>query len=153
MLTGQDAETTIKIISHTLDLFDRAVTRHQITSYETVFESGSLGFVANLDGYKKATPMKYSFDFITGSGVVRSTDTGTGMGELHLTSYDSIGKTLTIAANGGIQSFIFPRNIQKRRYDISGAIGERVLNSFIIQYYNLTNSAPENEIHLVKIFG
>ena len=65
MLVVQDAETTTKIITNTLDSFDRAVTNHEITSYEVVFESGTQGFIANLDWYKKTTPVRYSFDFVS----------------------------------------------------------------------------------------
>lgn len=89
MVEVQDAETAVKGISDTLESFDRAVMRHEAASYETVFESGSSGFTTDLDWYKKTAPVRYSFEFSTGTGIVKSTSTGTGEWELHFSPYDS----------------------------------------------------------------
>lgn len=45
--------------------------------------------------------------------------------------------------------------MQKRQYKIASAIGNRYLNSFVMQYYSLTDtkSVPENEIRLTRIVG
>lgn len=155
MMEAQDADTAMKTINNTLLALDRSVQRHDIVSYETVFASGSLGFVTNTDWYKKTAPTEYSFDFASGTGVARSMDTSTGMWELHFAAYDTSGETFALAASGGIKTFSFPVGIQKRRYEISGVIGDLVLNSYAMQYYNLTNvlGAPENEIRLVGIVG
>lgn len=153
MTQVQDAETTIKVVANALDSFDRAVMRHRIASYDVIFETGSIGFAANLDGYRKTTPTEYSFDFINGSGVAKSTDTSAQMWELNFFTYDTSWDIHTLPASGGIQPFSFPRNIQKRWFGISSGVGDRVLNSYIMQYYNLTNirSLPENEVRLVGI--
>ncbi|NCP77159.1 hypothetical protein GW830_03455 [bacterium] len=153
MLGVQDTETIIKVMSNTLDGFDRAITRHEITSYETVFESGSLGFVTNLDWYKKPTPMNCLFDFVAGTGKVLSTDMNTGTWELGFFTYDTPIKTYVLPANGGVQIFSFPENLQKRWYKILGSLGDSDLNSFEIQYYNLTNASPESEVRLMSISG
>lgn len=89
MSQTQDSETTVKVVANALDSFDRAVMRHRIASYEAVFESGSIGFAANLDGYRKMTPTEYSFDFTSGSGVAKSTDTSAQMWELNFFTYDT----------------------------------------------------------------
>lgn len=155
MLSTQDMETTTKVISNTLDSFDHAIARHQITSYETIFKSGSLGFKTDLDFYKQITPVEYTFDFISWTGIAISTDTSTGMWELNFSTYDAPQKTYTVSASGGSQVFSFPQDIQKRWYKILSWIGDRDLNSCEIQYYNLTNvkKAPESEVYLVKIVG
>ncbi len=72
MAEVQDIETTINAITNELSSYDRAVSRHEITSYDAVFESGSIGFVSNLDWYKKSSPLHYRFDFVTGTGIVES---------------------------------------------------------------------------------
>lgn len=65
MMETQDMETTTQIISNTLRSLDQSIDNHEITSYDTLFTSGSLGFLVNLDMYKKSTPIIYSFDFVT----------------------------------------------------------------------------------------
>lgn len=100
MTDAQDADTTVRNIGNALDSSDREVARHDITSYEAVFESGSLGFTTDLDGYKKTGPVEYAFDFVTGTGVARSTDTSTGMWEVHLSAYDDPGETYVLSASG-----------------------------------------------------
>lgn len=88
MYKTQGTENAIGTIARTIDSFERMVMRHQIISYETVFESGSIGFVTHLDRYKKSTPTEYSFDFTAGTGIIKSTGTGTEMWELAFSAYD-----------------------------------------------------------------
>lgn len=90
MNEAQDADTTIKVVSHALDSFERDVLRHEVVSYDALFESGSIGFTANLDWYKKDPQIQYSFDFSTGSGLVWRTDTGTGVVGLNFATYDTV---------------------------------------------------------------
>jgi hypothetical protein len=72
---------------------------------------------------------------------------------LYFTAQDSVEKTIVIDMSGGIQPFSLPRGMQKKWYQISGASGDKNLNSFIIQYYNLTNTSnsPVNEVQLIGI--
>lgn len=72
MAESQDAQTTMRTIGKALDMFDQDVSRYRITSYDAVFKSGSVGFAADLDSYKKTLPLQYSYDFATGSGEVQS---------------------------------------------------------------------------------
>lgn len=87
--------------------------------------------------------------------MVTGIGTGTGIIELQFASHDTLGESRMLFASGGTQIFSFPRNIQKRWYQISSAIDDRTLNSGVIQYYNLTNvyNTPEKEVRLIKIEG
>lgn len=149
----QDSETSVKLISNTLDSLEHDILGHKMVSYDAVFESGSVGFTTNLDWYKKKPLLQYSFDFITGTGMIRSSGTGTWLIYLRLATYDTSGKAQQLSESGWTSIFSFPSGIQKRWYQILGNLDGRGLNSFIIQYYNLTNSTPENETHLIKIEG
>ncbi|MDD5197467.1 MAG: hypothetical protein PHN60_01265 [Candidatus Gracilibacteria bacterium] len=87
--------------------------------------------------------------------MVQSIGTGTGLISLRLTTYDTSGETRQLFESGGTRVFSFSHNIQKRWYKISGTTEDMVLNSSVMQYYNLTNrnNTPENEIRLIKIVG
>lgn len=65
------------------------IAKYEMISYEIMFESGSLGFITNLNHYKKATPVECSFDFSTGTGVLKSTNTSTGMWEVNFSTYNT----------------------------------------------------------------
>lgn len=151
----QDAETTMRSVRDAIDSLDRKVARHEIVSYEAQFETGSLGFMADLDRYKKTSPTEYGFDFATGTGFVKSTNTATGTWELRFASDDTQGEYLALPASGGFQSFAFPSGLQKRRYEVSSAFEGRILNSYTVQYYTLDNpkGIAENEVRLMGIVG
>ena len=151
----QDAETTIKIIADTVNSYDQAIAKHEMISYETTFESGSVGFVTNVDAYKKTTPVSCLFDFTNGTGIITSSDTSTGVWELNFSSPDIPDRTFVLSASGGTQIFSFPSHVQKKWQKISSKIGDRGLNSFALQYYNLTSveNTPEREVHLMSIKG
>lgn len=153
MTQTQDMETLTKIISQTIDSFDQDIMYHRAVSYETVFQTGSLGFTTSIDGYKKRIPIAYSFDFITGSGSVQTLGSGTGIIQLYLHSHDSVGDTLQLPENGATQSFSFPDGIQKRWYQIVARMNDSDLLTYDIQYYNLLNSEnkSENEARLMSI--
>ena len=155
MSQTQDSETAVKGITNGIDSFDRAVANHEITAYDAVFASGSIGFATNLDWYKKTTPVAYSFDFETRTGSITSTRASEETWELVFSAPDTPGKTLTLSASGGFQVFSFPTNLEKRQFRISSGIGDEYLNSFEMRYYSLSNArlVPESEIRLVKIEG
>ena len=85
MLEVQDADTTMKSIKNTIDSLDRDILRYNSVSYDAVFSSGSVGFVGNLDAYRKNPLIPYSFDFSAGTGVLVSTgNTSTGILNINL---------------------------------------------------------------------
>ncbi len=57
--------------------------------------------------------------------------------------------------SGETQAFSFPPDIGKKWYKVSGTLSDVPLNSYIIQYYNTTNTdnVPEQEVRLIKIEG
>ncbi len=65
MLMSQDAETTTKNITNTLNALDQDISRYRSTSYDMIFESGSIGFLANIDWYKQDSPLRYGYNFST----------------------------------------------------------------------------------------
>jgi len=97
--------------------------------------------------------MNCFFDFLAGTGKITSTDTNIGTWELGFFTYDTPIQTYVLPSNGGVQVFSFPDKLQKRWYKVIGATGNSDINSFEIQYYNLTNSAPESEVRLMSISG
>ncbi len=121
MSDTQDTETIITTIDDTMEGYDRIIAKHEATSYETIFESGSLGFVTNIDWYKKASPLEYSFDFHTATGTILN-NTNTGTWELNFSTRDTVSQILTLPANSGIQYFRFPQNIQSRWYKIASQL-------------------------------
>jgi hypothetical protein len=154
MTEVQDAKTAIQHISYALEASDQAIENHTSVSYEAVFESGSIGFFMDVDQYKKTSSVEYSFDFLTRSGVAQSTDTiSDGVWELSLFVYSTPEQTYTLPFSGGIRAFSFPSSTKKRRYGISSGVGGVDLNSFVLEYYNLTNEThdPEKEIYLTRI--
>lgn len=155
MLEVQDSETTVRVVSNSIDSLNQAVMRNSIISYEALFQTGSTGLIVDLDRYKKKTPVNYSFRFNTGTGSIVSTNTSTGTWELNFMTYDTQGKTIILPAKGGSQIFSIPSDIQKGWYQISSSIGNENLNSYEIQYYNTTNTErlPEKEVSLMKIIG
>jgi len=118
----QDTETIIATIDDTIDGFDRLITKHEVTSYEVIFESGSLGFMTNTDWYKKIHPLQYSFNFHTATGSITSTNTSTGIWEMNFSTHDAVSQVLTVPANSGVQYFNFPQNIQSRWYKIMSQV-------------------------------
>ena len=121
MSDTQDTETIIATIDDTIDGFDRMINKHEATSYEVNFESGSLGFMTNIDWYKKTAPLQYSFDFHTATGTILN-NTNTGTWELNFSTRDTVSQILTLPANSGIQYFSFPQNIQSRWYKIASQV-------------------------------
>ena len=73
----QDSNTTTKVILQTIDSLDMSISNFETTSYETVFSSGSIGFMTQVNWYGKSNLLDYSFDFSTGTGLVMSKANGT----------------------------------------------------------------------------
>jgi hypothetical protein len=121
MSNVQDTETIIATINDTIDGFNGIVAKHEATSYEIIFESGSLGFMTNIDWYKKTYPLQYSFDFHTTTGTILN-NTNTGTWELNFSTHDTVSQVLTVPANSGIRYFSFPQNIQSRWYKITSQV-------------------------------
>ena len=153
MLMSQDAETTTKNITNTLNALDQDISRYRSTSYDMIFESGSIGFITNIDWYKQDSSLQYSYNFSTATWDIRTTGLGTGSIDVHLASQDSIGENLQLSQSGGYKVFSFPSNMQKRWYEITGTKDDIGTNSFNIQYYQLSpiKDAWENEIQLIRI--
>lgn len=152
MNDGSESEAMKKVINNMIGTLDRSVLRHEITSYDAVFESGSVWFLSYLDGYKKSSPLDYSYRFDTGTGVVKSLSSGTGEWELHFATYDDVWKTTVLDMSGGVKSFVFPSNIEKRWYKVSASLDDTELNSLIIQYYNLRGTSDSgSEANLTAI--
>ncbi len=153
--TTQDMETIAKSVSKTLDRFDQDMIYHRITSYETVFRSGSLGFVTSVDRYRKNIAVVYSFDFATGTGTITTNGSGTGVIQLHLYSADALGDTMQLSESGELQPFSFPRGIERRWYQIDTFMEDRGSLSYEMQYYNLANvtDLTSEEVHLQSILG
>ena len=151
----QDSETMTKIISNSLASFDRSIQNHEITSYEVFFDSGSLGFITNTDWYKNTSHITYMFDFLTKTGILMNKSTSTGMWNIEYWAYETQPQSNILVASGGIQAFSFPKNLEKRWYQISNSADDMNLNDLTIQYYNLTNrnSLAEEEVTLIKIEG
>ena len=90
MLEVQDADTTMKSIENTIDSLDRDILRYNSVSYDTLFESGSVGFTTNLDAYRKNPLLQYSFNFSVGTGTLSATgSTGTGVIGLYFATYNT----------------------------------------------------------------
>lgn len=155
MRDSQDSETTTKIISDTIVSLDRSIQNHEITSYEVLFASGSLGFIVNTDWYKNTSHIAYTFDFRIGTGIFMNKSTSTGMWNIEYRARDARPQSNILVASGGIQAFSFPKNLEKRWYQITNSADDMDLNDLTIQYYNLTNrnSLAEEEVTLTKIVG
>lgn len=155
MNSVQDMETLGGSISNTIESFDRDIIHHHSSSYETIFESGSIGFTTSVDYYQKHIPIRYAFDFPTASGSVETLGSGTGIIQLFFHSENALGDTMQVTESVTVQPFAFPKNIEKRSFWIEAFMSSGDTMNYVMQYYNLSNreGIPENEAFLRRIVG
>lgn len=79
LFDGMSTRDRGQYIADMIRSLDESIEENQAESYEAVFESGSIGFVTNQDWYKKSPVITGTFDFETGTGMLKSIGTGTGV--------------------------------------------------------------------------
>lgn len=136
----EDAHSIRTDILNSLSDLDRAIEKHEISSYEATIESGSLGYITTQDFYRKPVMMFLkNFDFGAGTGTVKNTSTSTGIWQIGVQKGMSVDERGQTTASGGTLDFSFSGGTHTDQYTLVSIIDSKRLNSLVFHYFDVEN--------------
>lgn len=154
LLSSQSTKTVGESIDGTLQSLDNAITNNTSTSYEVVFKTGSIGFVAKKDFHRQKNTVSLDFDFESGSGTLANTSGFTGTWVYTMFYRGRITGNSFISDSISATQFSLPANRRSNEHEIDNVLDDERIGSFLIRYYSdgdMTDTPPQ--IRLVSITG
>jgi len=114
----QDGRVTQSIVANALADLDTDLYNYELSSYDIIISSDSLGYVVRSDFYGKTDLMTLqSFNFASGIGVIATNSTSTG-----ILSFGWSHVTNLLAASGAVIPLVLTGDSITTRYDFTSSI-------------------------------
>lgn len=153
LLSGESTKTMAGNMNNTLQSLDDSISNNMSTSYEAVFKSGSIGFVAKKDFYRQKNTISLDFDFENGSGTLANISGFTGTWTYSMLYRERITGNAFMAENATTH-FSLPASQRANEHEIDNILDDEKIGSFLIRYYSdgdMTDTP--SQIQLISITG